>query len=254
MKFLQRIADRLSDELANHPFVMEFHFPFGRMNIHIDVGRIDFKKKATEGVTAFHQGRVVPFEQREIQSPIFHRAPVDKEMLILPRRARDAGLTDVAPNPNGRTWTTGRIGDGRVFGLLRIRGARRFRSDIDGEQFRFVPKERAHSFPDGPQRACGRALDALGRQLPNRSTVFDQRKGHRRVRQRCQHQVVLNVGILGFFAAQKFAPGRQIEKELAHFEASAGGRSGLLHLKDFAPVNDHLAAGRSVAGPFARGQ
>ena len=97
MELQQRVADCLRHELAHGAFAMKFHFAFGGMNIHIDARRINFQKQTANRIAAFHQRRVIAFEQREIESAIFDRATVHEQMLIFARGTGNAGRADKTP-------------------------------------------------------------------------------------------------------------------------------------------------------------
>jgi hypothetical protein len=87
METLQRLAHRLGDPLAHGSLVMEFHLAFRGMNVHVHFRRIHFDKETANRVASFHERGVIPFEQGEIDASILHRAPVDKNTLVLPGRS-----------------------------------------------------------------------------------------------------------------------------------------------------------------------
>ena len=66
MKLQQRFPNGLRDELPDGSFAMEFHFTFGRMNVHVHFRRINFQKQTADRITALHQCGVIAFEQRKI--------------------------------------------------------------------------------------------------------------------------------------------------------------------------------------------
>src|SRR5438128_2180450 len=51
---------------------------------------------------------------------------------------------------------------------------------------------------------------------------------------------MLNMSGLRFLSAQEFAPGRQVKKKLADFDAGAGRRARRLDLENFAAADDDL--------------
>lgn len=156
VKFEQRFADGLRDEVADGAFIVEFHLALGRMNVHIDTRGIDFQKQAADRVAAFHQRGVIALHQREVQPAIFHGTAVDEEMLILARRARDAGRADETPEMK-RGVRHGRF---EIFRISRLgqRGGK-----LDGEQFLVAALQRAETFAERGELVVG--LD--GGQLPD---------------------------------------------------------------------------------------
>ena len=60
---------------------------------------------------------------------------------------------------------------------------------------------------------------------------------------------MVNVRIPGFLAAEKFAAGGQIEKQLTNFDSSCPGETRGFHARDFAAANDHLGG---FAAMFSR--
>jgi hypothetical protein len=56
----------LGYQSANFSFIAKPNLTFGRVNIYIDNGRIDFHEQATDRIPALHQGRVVAFQQGKI--------------------------------------------------------------------------------------------------------------------------------------------------------------------------------------------
>lgn len=61
-----------------------------------------------------------------------------------------------------------------------------------------------------------------------------------------KNQVVLDVGALGFLAAEEFAPGWEVEEQGPDFNGGTAGACGSLHLGDPPTLEDDL-------GPFSRG-
>ena len=90
MEFQQGFPHGLRHQPPHLSFLVEFHLALGRMDIHIHRRRIDFQKQAADRITAFHQRRVIAFQQGKIQSAILHRPAVDEQMLVLARGARNA--------------------------------------------------------------------------------------------------------------------------------------------------------------------
>ena len=98
MKRQQRFPDRLRDQFADFKFAVKFHLALGRMNVHVHRRRINFQEQAADRITAFHQRRVVAFDERVVEAAIFHRAAVDKTNWLVARRARNARRTDQTPD------------------------------------------------------------------------------------------------------------------------------------------------------------
>ena len=99
MKGQQRLANRLADQLAHGPFLVEFHLALGGMNVHVHGGGIDLQEETTDRVTSFHQRGVVAFDECEVQTAVLHRAPIHEKMLVLPRGPRHARLANESPQP-----------------------------------------------------------------------------------------------------------------------------------------------------------
>src|SRR5688572_3632022 len=72
------------------------------------------------------------------------------------------------------------------------------------------------------------------------------------MRQSNQRQIMLNVCPLRFFAAEEFAAGRKVEKELSNFDRSARRATSHLHLENLAAMNNDLRSLRVFTLPFAR--
>ena len=81
----ERLADGLSHKPAHQLLLVELHFPFGGVNIHIDRPRTELQEEATHREAAFHQGGVVSFQKREVQAAVLDRAAVNEQMLLIPR-------------------------------------------------------------------------------------------------------------------------------------------------------------------------
>ena len=90
MESQQRLLHRLGDQFPDFKFAVKFHLAFGRMDVHVHGGGINFQKQAADRVAAFHQRGVIALEQRVVEAAIFDRAAVDEQMLALARRARNA--------------------------------------------------------------------------------------------------------------------------------------------------------------------
>src|SRR5277367_4675343 len=97
MKREQGFLDSLRDEFSDFKFAVKFHLALGGMDVHVHGSRINFKKQAADRITAFHQRRVIAFDERVIDAAIFHRTTIHENELAIARRARDAGRTNESP-------------------------------------------------------------------------------------------------------------------------------------------------------------
>ena len=80
MKIEQHLPNGFGDEVSHSPFIVELYFAFRGMNVHVHRGRINFQEQTANRIPAFHQRGVVAFKERVIESAIFDRAAVHKEM------------------------------------------------------------------------------------------------------------------------------------------------------------------------------
>ena len=85
---------RADDKLPDREIVMEPHLALGRMDVHIDPGRIHLQKQDRHRVAPLHQRIVVTLEQAEMERPIFNGTLVDEEKLFVTRGAADPWLAD----------------------------------------------------------------------------------------------------------------------------------------------------------------
>src|SRR5579862_7982023 len=90
--------------------------------------------------------------------------------------------------------------------------------------------------------------------MPDGSTVFLERKRHFRKGQRREGKIMLDMPRFGFFGAQKFSARGQIEKQLPHFDGSAGRTTRGFHFDDLSAIYDDLSSLRCVGVPFTRGE
>jgi hypothetical protein len=98
MKMEQGLTNGLGDRLANGFFRMEFNLAFGRVNVDIDLARIDFQKQTTHGETSLHQRGVVALDQRKIEPAVFHGPAIDEKILGVAGCAGNAGSAYQAPD------------------------------------------------------------------------------------------------------------------------------------------------------------
>ena len=74
----ERLSDGVGDGCAHCVFGSEPDFAFGRMDVHVHFGRIEFEEETADGVTPFHQSGVVTFRESEVEASVFDWAAVDK--------------------------------------------------------------------------------------------------------------------------------------------------------------------------------
>ena len=86
-------------------------------------------------------------------------------------------------------------------------------------------------------------------QLPGLPPIGDKTKAYLRPGQGYQSEVMLDVGAFGFFGAEKFPAGGQVEENLADLDGGSRGRRGGLHFDDLAAVDHDL--GGLARGVFA---
>ena len=218
------------------------------MNVHVHLAWIDFKEQAAHRKAPPHQRRVIALDQRAVQPAILHRPPIHKHMLLLARPARHARRADESPQPHRRRSPLAQ----HRFVLAR----RRFQlaPKIHREQTIRPAAQRAQPLTQRlqPRR---RVLAVRHRgQLPHLPRVAQKRQRHRRIRQRHEREVVMNVRALRLLAAQKFSARGQIVKQLPHLHRRARRTARGLHLENFSAVNHNLRAVRRGRVAFERRQ
>ncbi len=260
MKTEQSFANGLGHQAAHLAFLVELHFALGGVDVDVHGGGIDFEEEAADRETALHQGGVVAFEQGEIQAAIFHGAAVHEEMLIFTRGTRNTRRTDETPDAEeGRGW---RIEDGGWFvqrgggriGIFDDIGFAHFHRVVNGEEFLFAAVDGTHAFAEGSKARRGVRAGIHGGELPDDAAILGQRERDFGIRQRGEREVMMDVRELGFFAAEEFAAGGEVEEKLADLDARAGRTAGGFDLENFAAGDDDLRGfGRSVIA-LARGE
>ena len=103
MKTPQSFPHGLSDQVPHRLLIAKSDFTFGGVDVHVHAGRIDFKEQATNRIASFHERGVIAFQQRKVQSPVFYRATIYKQVLGFSRGAGDARLADEAPDLDFRS-------------------------------------------------------------------------------------------------------------------------------------------------------
>ena len=231
MKLQQGLANRLGDRLANGLFRMEFDLAFGGVDVDIDLARIDFQKQTTDREPSLHQRGVVALDQREIKSAVFHRPAIDKKILVIARRAGNAGSAHQAPDMERG------FGRGRAVSLLEgVKG----KFCVQTDQVLPAAMEQLHALFEGGQPAGAIASLQCGHP-PNGGLVLNESEGHLGKGQGGEGEIMLDVNPFGFLAAQKFPAGGQIEEQMAHLGAGSGRRAGGLDFEQFASVDDDLS-------------
>jgi hypothetical protein len=172
VKIQQRLPYGLRDQSAHVRLAMEPYLTFGGMNIYIHRPRINFNEKTTNRVTTLHQGGVVPFQQREIKSPIFYRPTINEQVLVLASRSRNSGRANETPNPDPSRGLGGRF---HVALVIRIRNASR---KIHRQELLIASMESAETFAKRRQasREVGRGL--FGGQLPDCAAILLKGESH----------------------------------------------------------------------------
>src|SRR5882724_10355708 len=133
-------------------------------------------------------------------------------------------------------------------------GAWEVSGEIDGDEFLLAAEDGTHSLAQSRQARYGAVVGNDRRQLPDQPCVLGQGESHFGVGEGGQGQVVMDVRVLGFFAAQKLSPGGKIKKQLANFQAGPMRAAGFFHFEQFSTVDDYLGGGGGTAFSFASGQ
>ena len=129
---------------------------------------------------------------------------------------------------------------------------------IDWEQFKFTAHDGTHPFAKGGMLHWdplalfnGGGQGSCGSQLPHGAAIFKEREGDVWMRKSRKRQVMVDVGVFGFFGPKEFSPSGEVEKDLAYLDRSAGRAPGGFDFNDLAAVNHDLR--RSVGIVLARG-
>ena len=77
-------------------------------------------------------------------------------------------------------------------------------------------------------------------QLPGLPAIGDETKADLGPSQGHQSEVMLDVGAFGFFGAEKFPAGGQVEEDLPHLDGGSGGRCCCFDFDDLAAVDHDL--------------
>jgi hypothetical protein len=237
---------------AHGLFVMELHLAFCGVNVHVHFSGIEFKEQTADRVTALHQGGVITFKQRVVQRAIFDRAAVHEQVLVLPRRARDARRAQKAPD--AKHGASGDGGRGVLAEFVRLFGFVNLSGGINRQQPQFGAEQNAQPLSHRVESSSRWAGGFERRQLPDQPLVLEESEPGFGISQRCEGQIMLNVGALRFLAAQKFSASRQIVKQLSRLDAGAWGVTRRFDFQDFPAVQHDLRGFRRIAVAFPRGE
>ena len=204
--------------MAHRFFATKLHFAFGWMNVHVHFRGIKFEEQTADRIASLHQRSVVAFQQRKVERAVFDGPAVDEQVLVLPRRPRNARRAEEAPNANRRRTSVGRRGPRDIARLIWLANVREI---IDRQQLRFGPEQSAQTLLKRGLFGRERAVASERRQLPDGALVLQKSESDLGKSQRRQRQVMLDVGALGFLAAKKFSARRQVVKQLTHFDVRA---------------------------------
>lgn len=249
VKIAQGFANGLSDEATHAGFVAEFHFAFGGVDIDVDGGGIDFEEEAADGVAAFHEGVVVAFDEGEVDASVFDGPAIDEDMLFVACGAGDAGGADESPETNLSDV------DGGGFRIIvsGLKAGDEAGLEVDGDQGSVGAMELSEALSEGVVARVGVGARHWG-ELPEGALVLDEGEADVGVSESGEGEVMLDVGAFGFFAAEEFSAGGEIEEELADFDGGAVVAGGGADVLDFAAVDDDLGAFAGGVVAFAGGE
>lgn len=236
-------ADGAGDEAADGAFLAEFHLAFGRVDIDVDGGGIDFEEETADGVTTLHEGGVIALGEGVVEAPVFDGAPVDEQVLFVAGGARDTGSADQTPE-----MEPGEVGFAKGGGVGVI-GADVFLDlggEVEGDPIRGGAVELTEAFAEGGE-LFGAGIGAERGQLPDGAGIGDEVEADGGMGEGGEGEVVLDVGTFGFLGAEEFATGREVEEQGADLDGSAGGAGGGADFGD-APALD--GDGSGFAGGF----
>ncbi|CDB11697.1 unknown [Bacteroides sp. CAG:633] len=80
----QRLLDCRRQNLPDGLFVLELDFGLGRMNVHIDIGRIDLKINEIRNLLAGRNQLLVSLHHCLVKIGMTHVTPVHEEILMCP--------------------------------------------------------------------------------------------------------------------------------------------------------------------------
>ena len=201
--------------------VAEADFFFGRVDVDVDGGRIHFDEEEAERVLAAGEGVAVGGAQGVGEGGVFDRSAVDEDEAERAVGATAAGGGEPAVDAQAAAF------DGRAFD----QGGGLFGADEAGDA--------------GVQRGAGR-------QLEEDAAVAQQGEADLGVGERLDAHGLFDVSELGIFAAEEFAAGRHVVKEVADFHDGAGSAAPVADLAHGAAVDDNFGAGEGLR--FAGGE
>ena len=112
---------------------------------------------------------MVAFQQRKVERAVFDGPPVDEQVLLLPRRPRNARRAEETPDAKRRRPGVGQRGPRNIVRLIWLAN---FREIIDRQQLRFGPEQSAQTLLKRGLFGRERAVTPERRQLPDRALVL----------------------------------------------------------------------------------
>ena len=97
MKSQQSLTNGFCGQASKLSFIVKLHLALCGVNVHVHSSGINLRKQAADRISALHQGRVVAFQEGEIETAVFHRTPVNEGVVLIAGSARDPRLADKSP-------------------------------------------------------------------------------------------------------------------------------------------------------------
>ena len=94
----QRALHRCPYDGVNRPFVFELDLGLGRMDVHIDLSRIDFEVQPIGGIRFPGKEGLKGIRDRMVEVTVLDETTVDKEILLSAGLTRKLGLTNKTLN------------------------------------------------------------------------------------------------------------------------------------------------------------
>ena len=98
VKIQQGPARRFGGVTAHRFLLMKLHLAFGRMNVHVHPGGVEFEEQTADRIASLHQRGVITFQERVVQRAVVDGPTVDEEVLVLARRPRDTRRAQETPD------------------------------------------------------------------------------------------------------------------------------------------------------------
>ena len=178
------------------------------MHVHVDGGRIEIEKQKGNRKLPFHERGVIPLAQRRGQHCVFNRAPVHEDKLLRPGLPAHARLPDQSANPDVTVPARLVHGEKPIDQLLAVEVANPI------QQIRHR------------------------RQLKNDALIADKDERDFRMPRGLKMELVLDIPALGVLRTQKFPARRQIIKNGADLDLSAGSLPAVAHRFDLPARHD----------------